>query len=74
MIKPWLHLVPGGYILYKAYLKEEDILITSLQRKGNGISEHQNTATQEQDSLRILTITELEDMFEVKADSEIGRY
>ena len=34
MIKPWLHLVPGGNILYKAYLEEEDISLPRCNVKG----------------------------------------
>lgn len=47
MIKPWFHLVPSGYILYKAYLKKEDILITSLQFKENDTD--QTTPTKDED-------------------------
>lgn len=35
MIKPWFHLFPGRYILYKAHLEKENILITLAQLKGN---------------------------------------
>lgn len=33
MIKPWFHLFPGSYILYKAYLKQKNTLITEVQYK-----------------------------------------
>lgn len=44
MIEAWFHLIPGGYILYKAHLKKEDILITSPQRKESGVCQQQTTS------------------------------